>query len=235
MAWETPGAVSGDVAPSQVLAQESANAFMAKVYRWMFAGLALTGVTSYVVASSPTLWEAIAPLFLPLMIGELVMVLAFSWLAPRASTGVAAAMYLAYSLLNGLTFSVLFMVYTASSITAVFAVTAVMFGAMSVYGTVTKKDLSSWGTFLFMGLIGLILASLVNIFLQSPAVSWVASCVGVVIFVGLTAYDTQKLRQMHATSGYASSGALAINGALILYLDFINLMLYLLRLFGRRR
>ena len=99
----------------------------------------------------------------------------------------------------------------------------------------TKKDLSSWGTFLFMGLIGIILASVVNLFLGSPAIYWVVSCAGVVIFTGLTAYDTQKLRQLHASSGYSSAGSLAIRGALILYLDFINLMIYLLRLFGRRR
>src|SRR5262249_42373608 len=152
MAWETPGApgaVTGDAATaSQVLAQESANVFMARVYRWMFAGLALTGVTAFVVASSPALLEVVMPLWLPLLIGELVMVLLFSWLAPRASTGTAAAMYLAYSFMNGLTFSVLFLVYTSSSIGAVFGITAVMFGAMSVYGTVTKKDLSSWGMFL---------------------------------------------------------------------------------------
>ena len=155
MAWETPGAVSGDVGASQVLAQESANAFMAKVYRWMFAGLALTGVTAYVVAASPSMFEAVMPMALPLLIGELVMVLAFTWLAPRVSTPVAAGMFLIYAFMNGLTFSVLFYVYTATSIYAVFGITATMFGAMSVYGTVTKKDLSSWGGFLFMGLIGL--------------------------------------------------------------------------------
>ncbi len=235
MAWETPGAVSGDVGASQVLAQESANAFMAKVYRWMFVGLALTGVTSFVVASSPALLEAVYPLWLPLLIGEFVMVLAFTWMAPRASTAVAAGMFLVYAFMNGLTFSVLFLIYTSGSIAAVFGITAAMFGAMSIYGTVTKKDLSSWGGFLFMGLIGLIIAGLVNVFLQSPAISWVASLVGVVVFTGLTAYDTQKLRKIHANSGYSSAGSLSIMGALILYLDFVNLMLYLLRLFGRRR
>ena len=235
MAWETPGAVSGDVGASQILAQESANAFMAKVYRWMFAGLSLTGVTAWVVAANPSLFEAVMPLALPLIVAELVMVLAFTWLASRVSTPVAAAMFLIYAFMNGLTFSVLFYVYTATSIYAVFGITATMFGAMSVYGTVTKKDLSSWGGFLFMGLIGLVVAGVVNLFLQSPAISWVASLVGVVVFTGLTAYDTQKLRQIHANSGFSSAGSLAIMGALVLYLDFVNLMLYLLRLFGRRR
>ncbi|MBL8949261.1 MAG: Bax inhibitor-1/YccA family protein [Myxococcaceae bacterium] len=235
MAWETPGAVSGDVGASQVLAQESANAFMAKVYRWMFAGLALTGVTAFVTASTPALLEVVYPLMWPLLIAELVMVVAFTWMAPKASTAVAAAMFLAYAFLSGLTFSVFFLVYTGGSIAAVFGITSVMFGGMSIYGTVTKKDLSSWGGFLMMGLWGLIIAGIVNIFLQSPAMYFVISAVGVVVFVGLTAYDTQKLRQIHANSGYSSAGSLAIMGALILYLDFINLMIYLLRLFGKRR
>jgi FtsH-binding integral membrane protein len=235
MAWETGGAVTGDVGTSQVLAEESAKAFMARVYRWMCGGLALTGLTAWVVASSPTLLEAVLPLWLPLIIGEFVMVLAFSWLAPRASTAVSAAMFLAYAFMNGLTFSVLFLVYTQGSIAATFAITGAMFGAMSVYGTVTKKDLSSWGAFLMMGLIGLIVAGIVNVFMNSPGMNFVISCVGVLVFTGLTAYDTQKLRQIHANSGYSSSGSLAINGALILYLDFVNLMLYLLRMLGRRR
>jgi uncharacterized protein len=237
MAWETPGADAPaiDSSNAQILAEESARAFMGRVYRWMFGGLALTGITSYLVASSPAAMELVLPLFLPLVIGELVMVLAFSWLAPKASTAVAGAMFLAYAFLNGLTFSVFFLAYTQASVFTAFGVTAAMFGAMSVYGTVTKKDLSSWGGFLMMGLFGLIIASVVNMFMRSDAISWVASCAGVVIFTGLTAYDTQKLRAIHASSGYSSSGALAINGALILYLDFVNLMIYLLRLFGRRR
>lgn len=110
-----------------------------------------------------------------------------------------------------------------------------MFGALSVYGTVTKKDLSAWATFLFMGLIGVLVAGVVNIFLQSNFLGFVMSCAAVVVFAGLTAYDTQKLREMHASSGYASAGSLAINGALVLYLDFINLFLNILRLFGSRR
>jgi len=218
-----------------ILAEESARTFMAGVYRWMVAGLAVTGVTAYVVASSPALLNAIMPLWLPLVIGQLVLVLAFSWLAPKVSTPVAAAMFLAYAFATGLTFSVLFLVYTATSVYGAFGITAGMFGAMSVYGTVTKKDLSSWGAFLFMGLIGVILASIVNIFTHSSALSWVISCAAVVIFTGLTAYDTQKLRAIHANSGYSSAGTLAINGALILYLDFLNLFLHLLRIFGNKK
>lgn len=235
MAWEAPGVVSGDAAASRILAEESANTFMSKVYRWMFAGLALTGVTSYVVASSQELFSAIAPFMMPLFIAELVMVLAFSFLASKVNSAVAAAMFLAYAFMNGLTFSVLFIVYTQASLFSTFAITAGMFGAMSIYGTVTKKDLTSWGSFLFMGLIGIVLAGLVNLFLQSPAVSWVASLAGVLVFTGLTAYDTQKLRNMQSSAAYASAGSMAIQGALMLYLDFINLMLSLLRLMGKRR
>ena len=201
---------------SQVLAQESASAFMAKVYRWMVAGLALSAGTAWVVASSNELFSIVRGLYLPLVIGQLVVVFAFSMLARRLNAVLAGAMFLGYSFLSGLTFSAIFFVYNLPSITTAFLVTAGMFGALSLYGTVTKKDLSSWGTFLFMGLIGIIIAS-------------------VVVFAGLTAYDTQKLREMHASSGYASEGSLAINGALVLYLDFINLFLALLRLLGSRR
>ncbi len=227
---------TGDIGGSRaILAEESARTFMAGVYRWMVAGLALTGLTAYFVAASPALLEIVMPLRLPLIIGQFALVLAFSFLAPRASTPVAAAMFLAYSFATGLVFSVLFLIYTQTSIYSAFAVTAGTFGAMSVYGTVTKKDLSSWGTFLFMGLIGVIIASLVNLFMHSSGLSWVISCAVVVVFTGLTAYDTQKLRAIHANSGYSSAGTLAINGALILYLDFVNLLLAMLRLMGRRR
>lgn len=220
---------------SQVLAQESASAFMAKVYRWMVAGLALSAGTAWVVASSNELFSIVRGLYLPLVIGQLVVVFAFSMLARRLNAVLAGAMFLGYSFLSGLTFSAIFFVYNLPSITTAFLVTAGMFGALSLYGTVTKKDLSSWGTFLFMGLIGIIIASVVNFFLASSMMSFVISCASVVVFAGLTAYDTQKLREMHASSGYASEGSLAINGALVLYLDFINLFLALLRLLGSRR
>ncbi len=218
-----------------ILADESARTFMQRVYGWMFAGLALTGATSMVVASNPAWMMAIGRLMWPLVIAQFVLVLAFSALARRVNTVVAAGMFLAYSFMTGLLFSSLFFVFTAGSIASTFFVTAAAFGALSVYGTVTKRDLSTWSTFLFIGLIGLIVAGVVNIFVQSSMLSFVASCAGVLVFAGLTAYDTQKLRAMHASAAYSSAGALAINGALMLYLDFINLFLYLLRLFGRRR
>jgi FtsH-binding integral membrane protein len=146
---------------------------------------------------------------------------------------VATLLFLGYSLLNGVTLSIVFLVYTAESIGSTFVVTAAMFGAMSVYGYVTKKDLTSWGSFLFMGLIGVVIASVVNIFLRSDSVSWVVSAIGVIVFTGLTAYDTWKLKEL-AAAGHEGRKP-AILGALTLYLDFINLFLMMLRFMGGRR
>ena len=220
---------------SSVLAEESARVFMQRVYWWMSVGLGLTGVTSWVVASNQALFAALAPNFMVLMLVGFGIVVAFSFIAQKVSGPVAAGMFLIYSFINGLVFSVLFYVYTAGSIASAFFITAGGFLAMSIYGTVTKKNLSAWAPFLFIGLIGIILAGIVNIFLQSDMMAFVASCAAVLIFSGLTAYDTQKLRQYHASSGFSSAQSLAIHGALVLYLDFINLFLALLRLFGRRR
>lgn len=220
---------------SSVLAQESARVFMNRVYGWMAFGLFLTGAISWTVASSETLTNAVLPFFMPLLILELVVVFAFSFLQSKVSGPVAAALFIAYAALNGLTFSVVFLAYELGSVGVVFGITAGTFAAMSIFATVTKKDLSGWGSFLFMGLIGVLIASVVNMFLRSPMVTFIASCAGVLVFAGLTAYDTQKLRKHHANSGYSSAMSLAISGALMLYLDFINLFLMLLRLLGRRR
>lgn len=235
MAWQTPGATSLTADPSVVLAEESARVFMARVYRWMVAGLSLTGTTAVFVASSPSLMGMVRQAFLPLIIAQLVLVLALSFVAPKVSGVVAALMFLGYAFVTGLTFSVLFLVYRLGSVDGAFFITAGAFTALSIYGTVTKKDLSAWATFLFMGLIGVVLAGVVNLFVQSDGLSFVSACVGVIVFAGLTAYDTQRLRKYHADSGYSSSGALAITGALILYLDFVNLFLKVLRLMGKRR
>ena len=215
-------------------AQTNEAAFVAKVYRWMAAGLALTGLFAYAVVTSPGLLRVVVGnpiVFFGLLIGELVMVVAFTRVVRSATFGTAAAMFLAYCALSGLTFSVIFLAYTRESIASTFFITGGTFAAMSAYGTLTKKDLSSWGHFLFMGLIGVLIASVVNIFLRSDAMSFVLSCAGVVVFTGLTAYDAQKIR------AYAHAGdeRLALHGALALYLDFVNLFLMLLRLFGRRR
>lgn len=220
---------------SAVLASESARVFMQRVYWWMSVGLALTGGVAFAVASSQELTALVMPLFFPLIVVELIVVFAFVFVQSKVSGPVAAAMFLSYAFLNGLTFSVIFLQYQLGSIGSAFAITAGTFGAMSVYGTVTKKDLSGWGSFLMMGLIGIIIAGIVNIFLQSDFLGFVKSCAAVVIFAGLTAYDTQKLRTHHANSGFSSAMALSITGALMLYLDFVNLFIHILRLIGRRR
>lgn len=237
MAWEPQGTQPqvGFPSASSVLAEASASAFMARVYRWMTAGLLLTSGTAWFVARSQEAFALVASWYLPLVIAQLAVVFIFSAMVSRVSAAVAGAVFLGYSFLTGLTLSAIFYVYSLGSITTSFAITAAMFGAMSAYGTLTKKDLSAWGTFLFMGLIGVLIAGIVNIFVQSDLLGFVKSCAAVVVFAGLTAYDTQRLRQLHASSGFASAGSLAINGALMLYLDFINLFLNILRLFGSRR
>ncbi|MFL5319994.1 MAG: Bax inhibitor-1/YccA family protein [Myxococcaceae bacterium] len=219
----------------EALIQESQRAFMNRVYRWMFGALLVTGAVAMATATNLALTQMVARNFLPLTIATLGLVLALSWAAPRMSGAVAAAMFLAYSVLNGLFFSVLFYVYPIGTIGQAFLMTAGVFGALSVYGTVTKKDLSAWRTFLFIGLVGIILASVVNIFARNDMADFVISCAVIIVFAGLTAYDTQKLRQYHATHGYDSAMSFSIVGALMLYLDFINLFLAILRLLGRRR
>jgi FtsH-binding integral membrane protein len=210
--------------------------FMSAVYRWMTLGLFVTAGVAYGVANSEAALRLIignrAVLF-GLIIAELALVFGLSAAVHRLSAAVAGGLFLLYSALNGATLSFVLLVYTGSSVASALAITGGTFAAMSVYGTVTKKDLSSWGSFLFMGLIGVIIAGIVNIFLRSDMMGFIISCASVVIFTGLTAYDTQKLRAI-AASG-AGVAALPITGALMLYLDFINLFLALLRLFGNRR
>lgn len=219
---------------SAVVARQ--NSLVRQVYAWMGVGLFITAVMSLVTISSPALFNTIVgnrPVLYGLMIGELAMVFILSGAINRLSEATATLLFLGYSLLNGLTLSVLFLVYTADSIASTFAITALMFGAMSAYGFVTKKDLTSWGSFLFMGLIGIVIAMLVNLFLNSSAVSWVVSGLGVIIFTGLTAYDTWKIKALAAAGETGRKPA--ILGALTLYLDFINLFLMLLRFIGGRR
>ena len=218
-----------------ILAQESSRTFMQRVYGWMTAGLALTGVTAMIVASQPQWLLMARGLMWPIVIGQFLLVIALSAVAHKVSTVVAAAMFLAYSFTTGLLFSFLFYVYTQQSIAAAFFVTSGAFAALSIFGVVTKRNLSAMSTFLVMGLVGLVIAGVVNIFLQSSMLSFVSACIGVLVFAGLTAWDTQRLKMMHAEASYASAGSLAIRGALTLYLDFINLFISLLRLFGRRR
>ena len=214
---------------------------MRKVYLWMAMALVITGVTSYGVASSPGLMQAILTnnaLLWVLIIAEFGLVFAISAAINKLSLTTATLLFVLYSVINGATLSVIFLVYTMESIASVFFITAGTFGVMAFIGYTTKKDLTSLGKMLFMALIGLIIATLVNVFfIQSSGFSLIVSYVGVLIFVGLTAYDSQKIKQMllQAPDAGESAKKLALLGALTLYLDFINLFIYLLRIFGDRK
>ena len=227
-------------APSPVasaLAVEAVNAFMWRVYRWMSLGLAATGLVAMLVADSPAAIHIIFGnpiLFYGLLIGELGLVVAFTATATRISAGTAAAMFFSYAALNGLTFAAIFIAFTHESIAQVFFITAGTFAVLSVFGATTKRDLTGVGHFMLVGLVGLLIGTLVNIFWQNSALYWVTTYAGVLIFAGLTAYDTQKLRQMFVLGG-GDAANLALRGALIFYLDFVNLFLLLLRILGRRR
>lgn len=212
------------------------NSLIRQVYAWMGAGLTITALLALVTVSSPTLLNAITGnrlIFYGLVFGELALVITLAGAINRLSATAATMLFIAYSALNGVTLSVITLVYTANSIASTFVITAGMFGAMSAYGYMTRRDLTSWGSFLFMGLIGVVIASVVNIFVGSSTVSWFISGIGIIVFTGLTAYDTWKIKAMAA--GGIGGRKPAILGALTLYLDFINLFLMLLRFTGNRR
>ena len=220
--------------------QEASTVFLAKVFNWMAMGLGITGIVAYFTATSGLAMSIVAsPIFLILVVAELGMVFFLSARIDKIQAGTASGLFIGYSILNGLTLSVIFLAYTRSSIAGTFFITAGMFGAMAVYGLVTKRDLSGFGSFLFMGLIGILIASVVNFFLKSSSLYWAISFIGVFIFTGLTAYDVQKIKNM-GEQGIMAEGDAAIKkgsimGALTLYLDFINLFLMLLRIFGGKR
>ncbi len=221
---------------------QASTIFLAKVFNWMAIGLGVTGLCAFLTVNSPAMQQLIfgnRMVFYGLMFAEIGLVLYLSARLQHISSQVATGLFLAYSALNGVTLSAILLVYTMSSVAATFFITAGMFGAMAVYGLVTKKDLSGMGSFMVMGLFGMIIASVVNIFLGSPMISWVVSGLGVIIFTGLTAYDVQKITQMGAAGimneGEAAIQKVAIMGALTLYLDFINLFLSLLQFLGNRR
>ena len=212
---------------------------MRKVYVWMTLALVITGVTAYGVATSPGLMMAIATnklLFWGLIIAEFGLVVAISAAINKLSLTTATLLFVLYSVINGATLSFIFAIYTMSSIASVFFITAGTFAVMAVIGYTTKKDLTSMGKILFMALIGIIIATVVNIFLKSTGLQMIVSYLGVLIFVGLTAYDSQKIKQMLLMAPDAGEGVqkIALLGALSLYLDFVNLFIYLLRIFGRR-
>jgi FtsH-binding integral membrane protein len=212
-------------------------AFIRSVYGWMSGGLLLTAFAALWVVNSPAMQALVLAnrmVAFGLILAELGIVLFLSFRLTAMSPGAAAAAFLVYSFLNGLTLSVIFWAYSRASIMQAFVTAAAMFGAMSIYGLVTKKDLTSWGSFFFMGLIGIVIASVVNMFLASSGLSFVISVIGVFVFMGLTAYDNQKLKSLATVTGPMQENV-AVIGALALYLDFINLFLFLLRLFGDRR
>lgn len=214
---------------------------MKNVYLWMTLGLGMTGLTAAYVAGNPgwmqTIFETRGLLF-ALLIGEVALVWVLSARIMKMSFATAGIMFAVYSILNGVTLSVIFLAYTMESIASTFFVTAGTFGAMTLVGYTVKKDLSGLGRFLIMALIGLIIATLVNIFAASSTLSWIITYLGVIIFVGLTAYDTQKIKNMLREYGSETNDVtmkLALMGSLTLYLDFINLFLYLLRILGDRK
>lgn len=213
--------------------------FMNAVYAWMCVGLAVTAGVAWYVSTQPQLFKQIfnTGVFWILVIAQFGLVFAISAAVQRISAAAATGLFILYAALNGLLLSSIFLAYEIGTITTAFAVTAGMFGAMSFIGFTTKKDLSSLGGILMMGLIGLIIASIVNIFFANGTLFWIINYAGVAIFLGLTVYDTQRLKEMaYATEGNpALASRLAINGSLALYLDFLNLFLFLLRILGSRR
>lgn len=229
---------------SQSMAQSQSKVafFMQQVYLWMCAALVVTAITAYYTATSPFMFQLIysngklGPILL--IVGIIGLVMYLSSQMHKLSSTTATSLFILYAGLNGVFLAPILLAYTGASIAQTFIITAGMFGGMSVYGMVTKKDLSSWGSFLIMGLWGLILASLVNLFFKSGTANFVISIVGIIVFVGLTAYDTQKLKEMGETAPIDDAVAIrrgALLGAITLYLDFINIFLYMLRLFGDRR
>jgi uncharacterized protein len=217
---------------------ERVTAFLRKVYGWMFVGLGLTGAVAVGVASSPTLVQTIFSnriLFFGLILAELGMVFYLSARVDKLAPATASAVFLAYSALNGATLSFIFLAYTGASIATTFFVAAGMFGALALYGTTTKRSLAGVGQFVFMGLIGVILASVVGLFWHNAALQFAISVVGVIVFTGLTAWDAQRLKAMALAVPEGRVGSYAVVGALSLYLDFINLFLFLLRFLGNRR
>jgi FtsH-binding integral membrane protein len=217
---------------------ERVTAFLRTVYGWMCVGLAITAVVAYSIASSPALIQTLVSnhlVFIGLFVGQIALVFYLSARVDRLAPGTAALLFVVYSALTGATLSVLVLAYTGASIATTFVVTAGMFGALALYGSTTTRSLAGVGQFLFMGLIGLVLASLVGMFWHSEALQFLISVVGVIVFTGLTAWDAQRLRGMALAVPEGQLGSYAIVGALSLYLDFINLFVFLLRFLGSRR
>jgi len=224
--------------PGAIGADARVSAFLRSVYGWMFLGLGITAVVATVVASSPSVVNALVAnrlLFFGLIAAQLGLVFYLSSRVATLAPATAAALFIAYSALTGVTLSLVLLAYTGASVATAFFVSAGMFGALAVYGTVTQRSLAGWGSFLFMGLVGVVLASIVGMFWQNDTMQFVISVVGVIVFTGLTAYDSQRLKAMALQLSDGQIGSYAISGALSLYLNFINLFLSMLRLMGNRR
>ncbi len=223
---------------SSVTYDQGLRSYMIGVYNYMATALGISGLVAFLTSSSPQLMNILfgSPLAFVVMLAPLGFVIFFSVKLNSISAQKAKSYLWIYSVLMGLSLSTIFVAYTGASITRVFFISAITFGSMSLYGYTTKKDLTGLGSFLFMGLIGLIVASIVNIFLKSSAMEFAISAIGVLVFIGLTAYDTQNIKQSYYhTSDKESLGKMAVMGALRLYLDFINLFIMMLRFFGDRR
>ena len=233
--------ISTNARPYEIVSESAYAKLMRNVYLWMALALVVTGMSAYYVAHSPAIQQVIFSnqiVFWGLIIGELALVFALNAMINRISFTTAGLMFVGYSLMNGVLLSSIFVVYTDESIASVFLITAGTFGAMAIVGSFIKKDLSAMGRIFIMALIGIIIATVVNIFLKSDGLTMILNYLGVLVFVGLTAYDAQKIKMMlqaHGTSVNESTMKIALLGSLSLYLDFINLFLYLLRIFGARR
>jgi Integral membrane protein, interacts with FtsH len=232
MSWNAPSYVPADIRDVRV------TAFLSKVYGWMFLGLLLTAGIALAVASSPALIETLISnrfVLWMMILGQFGLVIYLSVRVEKMAPVTAAALFLLYSATVGVTTSIIFLVYTSASIVSAFVIAGGMFGAMAVFGTLTKRSLAGVGQFMFMGLIGIIIASIVNIFVFSDMLSFVISVIGVLVFTGLTAWDAQRLKHMAVALPDGRVGTYAVVGALSLYLDFINLFFFVLRLLGGRR
>jgi len=236
MAWQEEQRLQTGAAMDVI--DEGLRRHMLRVYNYMAGGLLLTGVVAFAVASTPAFFNAIfgTPLMWVVMLAPLGFVFALSFGIQRFQYSTAQILFWSFAGIMGMSLASIFVIYTGESIARVFFISAGTFAAMSLYGYTTKRDLTGFGSFLFMGLIGIIIASVVNMFVQSSMMGFIISVLGVLIFVGLTAYDTQKIKRMYdETDASEIAGKKALMGALSLYLDFINLFLMMLRLFGTRR
>jgi hypothetical protein len=229
------GPVGTPPAGAQPVAVEASSSFLTHAFGWMFVGLLLTAAVAGVVQASPALVDFADQWFLPLLLGQLALVVAISWGINRVGATVALGLFFVYAATLGLTIGLIVMAYTSTSVVAAFVTSAGMFGGAALYGATTKRSLASMGGILTMGLIGLVVAMIVNVFLASTAFGLAISVIGVVIFTALTAYDVQRIQVGQLVSMTGSVEKASVLGALRLYLDFVNLFLFLLRLFGGRR